>query len=163
MEKSVWHILLSVLIPSLVYVYGEIYNPLVYILGTPVSFLLITYWHDSLEYQARVRKEVNLNKARSIRNEYAHDWKDISRRVRSERGFVCEDCGVKLSDSTWLLHTHHQNRNKSDNREQNLCVLCVQCHSDQPGHFHMKADFAKQILQVSRIRNSQFGKIRIFA
>lgn len=165
MKRVVWYILLSVFIPSLVYIYAEIYNPFVYIIGTPVVFMFITYLHDSLDYNAGVRNRgyvYNSKRFNPNKNVYVSDWKDISWKVRSERGFVCEDCGVNLSGSTWLLHTHHRNRKKSDNCDQNLRALCVECHSNQPGHLHMKVEFAQQILQVSQVRDSQLGKLRIF-
>jgi 5-methylcytosine-specific restriction endonuclease McrA len=39
---------------------------------------------------------------------------------------VCVFCG-SLSN----LHVHHKNRNRKDNRPENLIVLCQKCHTEE--------------------------------
>ncbi len=73
-------------------------------------------------------------------NEYTEDWGDISEIYRLSVGWICEDCGVDLASNKFFLHVHHLDRNKKNNKNENLRALCVQCHSDQPGHGHMKLD-----------------------
>lgn len=71
---------------------------------------------------------------------YSTDWKSVSKRYRESKNYICEKCHVDLSEEKGLLHTHHVNGNKSDNRPINLKALCVQCHSNEPDHNHMKFD-----------------------
>ncbi|MOA18317.1 hypothetical protein D3C78_1386270 [compost metagenome] len=65
---------------------------------------------------------------------YTSDWADISKATREQAGYVCSDCGVDLSSHRHLCHTHHINRVKTDNRPENLQVLCMDCHRRQPHH-----------------------------
>lgn len=65
---------------------------------------------------------------------YTSDWADISKATREQAGYICSDCGVDLSSHRHLCHTHHINRVKSDNRPENLQVLCKDCHRRQPHH-----------------------------
>lgn len=65
---------------------------------------------------------------------YTSDWADISKATREQVGYVCSDCGVDLSSHRYLCHTHHINRVKTDNRPENLQVLCKDCHRRQPHH-----------------------------
>ncbi len=69
---------------------------------------------------------------------YSEDWHKISARKKEQAGWRCEDCGVELVSNHDLMQTHHINGVKSDNREQNLQALCVECHSKKPGHEHMR-------------------------
>jgi hypothetical protein len=73
-------------------------------------------------------------------NEYPADFSNISNRVRSERNWTCENCGVNFSSSgdRQYLHTHHKNGVKSDNSPSNLIVLCLACHAQQPQHAHLR-------------------------
>lgn len=65
---------------------------------------------------------------------YTPDWSQISAQYRADQGFRCEQCGVQLSAHRHLLHTHHRNRVKTDNRPDNFQALCLDCHRRQPGH-----------------------------
>ena len=72
---------------------------------------------------------------------YSSDWKEISRTVRTERRFTCEECGFSPGPSnSSLLQVHHINSVKTDNRRENLQVLCVDCHKSKPGHGRMWID-----------------------
>ncbi|MBB3190009.1 HNH endonuclease [Halomonas cerina] len=68
---------------------------------------------------------------------YSEDWAEVSRRYRESRRHTCENCGVNFSRRPYLLHTHHINGVRSDNAEHNLKALCADCHSKEPGHYHM--------------------------
>ncbi len=69
---------------------------------------------------------------------YRAGWEAVSDRYRKARGFTCENCGVDLQAERRLLHVHHVNGVKTDNRTSNLTALCVDCHTRQPGHEHMR-------------------------
>lgn len=65
---------------------------------------------------------------------YTGSWSDISELVRSAANWTCQECFVNLADHPKLLHVHHINGDKQDNRTRNLEVLCVLCHNKQPRH-----------------------------
>lgn len=69
--------------------------------------------------------------------DYPDNWKEISFRVRKERGWLCEECGNNFANNIRELHVHHINGVKSDCCDTNLKVLCSRCHAKQPRHGHM--------------------------
>ena len=68
---------------------------------------------------------------------YTDDWNEISLKLRERANWKCQDCSVDLSEDRQLLHCHHINGVKSDNKSENLQVVCVECHSKKPDHGHM--------------------------
>ena len=85
---------------------------------------------------------------------YADNWKDISRDLRDSRNWICECCGVNLRNTPALLHTHHINGVKRDNRQENLKALCIDCHRKQPQHDYMRVTHA-QMQMINRLRKEQ--------
>ncbi|TNC85287.1 MAG: HNH endonuclease [Thalassolituus sp.] len=85
---------------------------------------------------------------------YADNWKDISRDLRDSRNWTCECCGVNLRNTPALLHTHHINGVKRDNRPENLKALCIDCHRKQPQHDYMRVTHA-QMQMINRLRKEQ--------
>ncbi len=57
---------------------------------------------------------------------YGKEWKKIRKEIIEKRGKRCEMCG-RTEKEIWLT-VHHKNRDPSDNREENLMVLCPRCH-----------------------------------
>lgn len=82
------------------------------------------------------------NSDNSSLNVYTDDFKEISKSLRSAVGWCCQQCGISLStpeERKWL-HVHHKNGLKHDNSRENLAVLCIGCHAEEPGHAHMKGN-----------------------
>lgn len=76
-------------------------------------------------------------------NDYSEDWGLISEKLKRTRGYNCQRCLVVLAgDDRQFLHVHHMNGEKSDNREHNLVILCIRCHSVEPMHSHMRSSKA---------------------
>jgi hypothetical protein len=69
--------------------------------------------------------------------EMAEFWKAISKKIREQSSFQCQQCSLDLALYKNLLHVHHKNGVKSDNRGNNLVSLCCDCHRKQPDHQHM--------------------------
>ncbi len=71
------------------------------------------------------------------KNEYTKDWEKISRKIRENAGYICSDCDQNFSNQKHKLHVHHVDGMKWNNSKSNLKVLCLECHSKQPGHNHI--------------------------
>jgi hypothetical protein len=61
-------------------------------------------------------------------------WTGLSKQLREKADWRCLDCNVHLVNHPALLHVHHINGNKADNRVGNLEVVCKLCHSKKPQH-----------------------------
>ncbi|HIF9243909.1 TPA: HNH endonuclease [Photobacterium damselae] len=74
-----------------------------------------------------------------VNDGYTNDWTQISSAYKVSGNYTCESCNVvfELYEHKKLLHTHHINGVKSDNRRENLKALCADCHSKQRFHEHM--------------------------
>lgn len=70
-------------------------------------------------------------------NVYSTRQQQLSLLIRRNQHHMCEDCGCNFSGAKHLLDLHHVNGNKSDNRRENLRVLCARCHAMQPYHGSM--------------------------
>ncbi|MGB5062859.1 MAG: HNH endonuclease [Candidatus Competibacter sp.] len=90
---------------------------------------------------------------------YTPDWPQISAQYRADKEFRCEQCGVNLSTHRHLLHTHHRNRVKTDNRPDNFQALCLDCHRHQPAHDFMPVRH-EEIQLIIRLRGEQLPSYR---
>lgn len=88
------------------------------------------------------------------RQGYTADWPQISESVRKKADYQCRECRVRLNADKWLLHVHHMNRQKDDNRDANLLPLCADCHRKQPYHEHMYVKHV-DIQRINHLRRVQ--------
>lgn len=90
---------------------------------------------------------------------YSQEWNTISEHYRQKLFWRCEQkgCGLDCSaeEHRSLLHTHHRNGVKSDNRHVNLQALCIEHHVLQPSHAWMLPRFRAQLEKVRRLRQEQ--------
>jgi len=88
-------------------------------------------------------------------SEYTLDWDSISKQYRKKQHYICQDCGVDLNSEKYLLHTHHLNRDKYDNREENLIALCANCHKKQPFHERRVSVSDSDLKKINLLRKQQ--------
>lgn len=58
----------------------------------------------------------------------AKTFRVLKIRLMEERGKRCERCGY---DKYQILHVHHKNKNREDNRLENLEIVCPNCHYEE--------------------------------
>ncbi len=85
---------------------------------------------------------------------YDENWDSISRDLRASKNWCCEQCGLDLKNNPGLLHAHHINGVKRDNRRENLKALCIDCHRKQPKHDYMRVT-STQMLRINALRKEQ--------
>ncbi|WP_447895513.1 hypothetical protein [Vreelandella sp. GE22] len=85
---------------------------------------------------------------------YSEDWETISRQYRESHGYRCEKCDVDAGQRPYLIHTHHINGVRSDNRQANLKALCADCHSKEPNHHHLTVSHRVR-QEIGQLRHQQ--------
>ena len=65
-------------------------------------------------------------------NVYPPKWTQISNQIKTKYDYTCQGCGWRPHTvyRKRFIHTHHQNGDKRNNEEDNLKVLCIECHSN---------------------------------
>lgn len=94
------------------------------------------YISDSSEF-VELLKSANENQTEELQDVeldlfgYTRDWDEISKAYREEHQYTCEKCGLKIEDTydRQYIHVHHIDKNKLNNRKDNLQCLCLRCHS----------------------------------
>ena len=76
----------------------------------------------------------------TIPNSYVKSWDKISRTMKERVSYICSLCYQDFSNSECrkFLDTHHIDANKRNNTNGNLKVLCIECHSQEHNHSHIK-------------------------
>lgn len=88
--------------------------------------------------------------------DYTDNWARISREYREYRNWTCECCNANFMGNEGLLHAHHKDGIRANNRYSNLRALCIECHKRQPMHQHMRLT-ATEKLRIQQIRVSTGG------
>lgn len=91
-----------------------------------------------------------------------NDQSRLSRQVREAASWTCQQCGVVLRGGySYLLHMHHIDGVHTNNKEENLMALCVECHSqkDGLGHRLLGEEIAcdGRLKRLHRLRRAQRG------
>ena len=76
----------------------------------------------------------------TIPNRYINSWNEISRYIRKRESYICQNCGQDFlnEECKKFLHVHHIDANKRNNTSENLKALCIECHSQEHNHGHIK-------------------------
>lgn len=91
-------------------------------------------------------------------NTYNQDFSIKSRELKEKEGYRCKECGINMSrvENRKFSHVHHVDANKSNDHQSNLKVLCIECHSNKPGHERMK--YTTDYTEFQRRKNNgEFG------
>jgi hypothetical protein len=80
-------------------------------------------------------------------NDYGPEFRMVADRIKRQRGYKCDDCGIDLSKLRRFLHAHHKNGLQHDNSDENIAILCVVDHAKQYNHSHVKhtADYKEYV------------------
>lgn len=97
---------------------------------------------------------------------YPENWDAMSRRIREEANWMCQDCGRSFVNDKSKLHVHHKNGVPGDVNRSNLEVVCNDCHAKKFAHGHMKqsnnsfnttrAEAPKQSTELSQSERNKF-------
>lgn len=84
---------------------------------------------------------------------YSPSWAQTSYETRDRAGWICSCCEVNCKKDRGLLHTHHKDGNRGNDRPSNHEVLCLVCHKNKPLHQHMHIKPSERLrLEEMRIR-----------
>ena len=101
------------------------------------TFVISDYINKKIKHlQPYITKEGDMT---TVPRAYSKNWTEISNYMKSNVDYVCQECYKDLSSHKKYLHTHHIDANKSNNNHGNLKVLCIECHSKEYNHGHIKS------------------------
>lgn len=82
------------------------------------------------KYKKKIIKTPKVQKKPQKSSKLAYYIKLKREELIQIRGQRCEICGVDIKNSS-KIHMHHKNRNRADNSDGNLILLCVKCHAEE--------------------------------
>jgi hypothetical protein len=84
---------------------------------------------------------------------------DVYRQVCA---YMCQACGVDCASATQLLHLHFSDGDPTHTARENLHILCVDCHAQQPGHDHMAVQpVVQDSIEMVRERRASQGIVML--
>ncbi|MBP5458217.1 MAG: hypothetical protein J6Y37_17145 [Paludibacteraceae bacterium] len=95
---------------------------------------------------------------------YTKDWSKVSEAYRNLKQFKCEQCGVQITNpfDQCFIQVHHISGDKTDNREQNLKCLCVECHSQIDERHKKNFSTKANLLVLDDFRKKYRGQQGLF-
>jgi len=110
-----------------------------------------------IKYDSYIPKEIRRIETVTKTQTYQPNQADLSREYRKSANFKCQSCIVDCSQDHALLHLHHKDGDPSNNKRDNLNILCVDCHSKQPMHSYMTntKKAKQQIAMIGKLRKQQ--------
>ena len=114
---------------------------------TVASFNVKSYLDKPIQHtQPYITNELDMA---TIPSSYADNWSSISKERKQYYKWICQECFYDLNDYKKYLHTHHINSDITNNKHENLKVLCIKCHAEEFQHEHIKEKPEyKQFLQI---------------
>ena len=90
--------------------------------------------YDFEEQQRKAQETKLLKSWERPYEEMSHD--SVRKRLLAERNFMCEECGCghMWNGKSLSLELDHIDGNSSNNKLENLRILCPNCHSQTPTH-----------------------------
>jgi hypothetical protein len=91
----------------------------------------------------------------AIENVYSQIWHEISTKIKKKRNYTCKNCGWKPKNEyqNKFIHTHHLNGDKTNNKQDNLQVLCIECHSNID-RYHIQIKSQNNYKEFIKIKNN---------
>lgn len=98
------------------------------------------------KYNTKHKKKPEFTPHTLPKNKYPENWPKLSLRIREDAGFICSKCNEDFNGKKSLLHVHHIDGFKWNSDPKNLEVLCINCHSEEPGHQKLINGFNKSFV-----------------
>ncbi len=88
----------------------------------------------------------------TVPNCYTKKWPQISKMIRKQVNYICQACKKDFSSEECkeFLHVHHKDSDKTNNTTENLIPLCIECHSAEYNHGHIKQQLMYKKWQKSK-------------
>lgn len=71
-----------------------------------------------------------------LKDLYPDNWQEIARHYKKKKKYTCEECGKRYPKNSKWLHVHHRIplSKGGDCEDDNLQLLCFQCHRKKHSH-----------------------------
>ena len=113
----------------------------------------ISYQHFDFQLALRRSKRLNPDKLSVFRINSNSDRKDIKSYIIKNKliDYSCRDCKLidVYNDKPLVLHLEHINGINNDNRLENLCFLCPNCHSQTNTYCGKNRKYSKKTNMVN--------------